>query len=95
VINEQEFALGQSSRIDIELRELKEIVRLEGVHAQPVKQGICIAMLICVITMNLLMPSESSPSIVGIEACSGRQFSLQMAFFIICAGVSMYAIKLN
>lgn len=81
--------------MDTELKELQKIVQLEGSHAQPIKQGICLAMLTCVVTMNLLMPSESSPSIVGIQACSSNHFSLQLVFFLVCAAVSVFAIRLN
>lgn len=52
-------------------------------------------MLACVIFMNLVMPSESSPSILGIQSCSSQQFSLQLCFLIVCAAVSLYAIKIN
>ena len=45
--------------------------------------------------MNMLMPSDSSPSVVGIESCSGNQFSLQFLFLIICAGVAFTSIKVN
>ena len=45
--------------------------------------------------MNLLMPSDSAPSILGIVACSGNQFSLQFLFLIICAGVAFASIKIN
>ena len=45
--------------------------------------------------MNMLMPSDSAASIIGIEACSGNQFSLQFLFLIICAGVAFTSIKVN
>lgn len=45
--------------------------------------------------MNLLMPSEHSPSIIGIERCSGHQFSLQLGFLVTCTMVTLIAIRIN
>ena len=52
-------------------------------------------MLACVILMNLLMPSESSASVIGIESCSANQFYLQALFLVICITVTMIAVRVN
>ena len=94
-IGDKTFDLGQSRRIDEELRQLKTIVDQERGHFQPVKQAICCCMLACVILMNLLMPSESSASVIGIESCSANQFYLQALFLVICITVTMIAVRVN
>ena len=76
VIQDKEFAMGTNWETDNELTQLKEIVKRESGHNQPIKQCICLFMLICVVCMNLLMPSEHSPSVIGIESCSAHHFSL-------------------
>ena len=52
-------------------------------------------MLLCVIMMNLLMPSQHSASIINIESCSPSQFTLQGIFLVICFSVTFVAIRTN
>lgn len=95
VIGGKKFRMGHSVEADLELKELAEIVRLEGQQYQPKKQGICLFMLLCVILMNLLVPSPSSPSIIGIESCSQDQYTLQCVFLLTCLTVTVVAVRLN
>ena len=95
VIADKEFMLGQSDLMDKELEQLTEIAEQESGHKQPFKLGICLFMLSCVIGMNLLMPSDTSPSIIGIKGCSSHQFALQIFFVTICMVVTMIAIRVN
>ena len=91
----KKFELGRSTQMDAELHELAKVVELEGRHLQPKKLGLCVAMLFSCVTMNLLMPSEHSRSIIGIDSCSQGQYSLQFSFLILCLIFTFVAVRVN
>ena len=69
-IGNKEYKMGQSQHIDLELKEIKKIIDRESGHCQIFKQSICFLLIISVIWMNLLMGSESQPSLIGVEKCT-------------------------
>ena len=50
-----------------EYEYLMKIAEREGGHKQWVKQGICALILLCVVLMNLLLPTTTQPSLIGID----------------------------
>jgi len=91
----KDFVKGFSPQHDKELFELQEIVEREKGHAQFVKQGICIFLIVCVILMNLLLENGSSPSIIGIKHCSFEHWLIQATFIAICFCIAILAVKMN
>ena len=45
--------------------------------------------------MNLLMGSESQPSLIGVEKCTVQYYSIQMMFVFICVASAYIAVNVN
>ena len=45
--------------------------------------------------MNLLMGSESQPSLIGVEKCTPQYYSIQMMFVFVCIATMYIAVSVN
>lgn len=57
--------------------------------------GICVSILVCLIFVNLTLPSSDSESWAGIEPCSAGYWALTISFFCVCFILSFIAIRIN
>lgn len=73
---------------------LKKIVDREATHAQWAKQLLNLSLLVCLIILNLFLGSKSNKSIVGIKTCTPAYWLVYIAFIVICALATTYAIWL-
>lgn len=91
----KKFELGISRQADREIKQLQKLIEREFGHNQPKKIGICIFLLFCVISMNLLDEKNGGSSILGIKHCSAAAWGLQLSFIMVCIGVTSLAVRIN
>lgn len=59
------------------------------------KQGICLLLILCVILLNILQPSTTEDSPIGIKMCGWIYWFMELAFVFICVFMTWVAIKLS
>ena len=94
-INEKVFMLGLDAQRDQELLQLQKIAENESGQMQFKKQGICAFLIVCVILMNILEPSSSEDSPIGIKMCGPGYWALELFFIAICVVMTWVAIKIS
>ena len=62
---------------------------------QFVKQGMCTFLLAIVILVNVLQPSSSEESPIGIKMCSWVYWFIEILFVVICGCMTYLSIKVN
>ena len=87
--------LGLDAQRDQELLQLQKIAENESGQMQFKKQGICAFLIGCVILMNILEPSSSEDSPIGIKMCGPGYWALELFFIAICVVMTWVAIKIS
>ena len=59
------------------------------------KQGICALLLLCVILLNLLLPSADQTSPIGVKLCGWTYWVMVLSFVGVCALMTWASIKIN
>ena len=94
-ISDKTFKLGESEEQDKELLELQKIAERETGHAQWAKLGICTALLGLILVINILQPTATTKSPIGIKMCSVLYWFFEMFFVAMCALATWLSIKVN
>ena len=94
-INGKVISYQRESAQESELEQLSIIAKQEAGQKQFVKQGICAVLLLCVIIINLLQPSSSKESLIGINMCGAVYWIVELLFVAICGLLTWYAIKIS
>lgn len=94
-INDKTFAVRGSEERKKELLEVRAIAERESGQKQWRKQGICALLLACVIIINVLEPTSSEASVIGIQMCGWGYWLLELAFLGVCGVMTWYAIGLS
>ena len=89
------FTVGKDYQKNVEIAELVKIAERESGQMQFVKQGICAFLILCVIALNLMQPTASRESPVGISICSWEYWFMVIGFVLVCVAMTALAIKIS